>query len=167
MRRPWGALLIAAGVVSLLAAASAHGQGTRGGSARTVTPAELAQMLKSKDFFLVNVLPAYEGEIPQTDAFISYLDTAARLDLYPTVKSSAIVLYCRTGRSAALAQRDLLDAGYTDVRVLAGGLQAWEQEARPVLRRSSPPALPYPAASGDRAGPVPEGCPCGLPSTEP
>jgi len=80
-------------------------------------------MLKSKDFFLVNVLPAYEGEIPQTDAFISYLDTAARLDLYPSVKSSAIVLYCRTGRSAAIAQRDLIAAGYTDVRVLAGGLR--------------------------------------------
>ena len=46
-----------------------------GGDYRSISPAELGQMLKSKDFFLVNVNVPYVGEIAQTDAFISYKDT--------------------------------------------------------------------------------------------
>ncbi len=128
----------------------------------SLTPAQLAQMLKAKDFFLVNVLPNYQGEIPQTDAFISYEDTRARLGQYPSDKSARIVLYCLTGRTSAIALRDLLDAGYTNVVLLDGGMQAWEREARPILHRSADPTLAYPAASGQPPGPVPQGCPCGL-----
>jgi len=131
-------------------------------ASRTLTPAELAQMLKAKDFFLVNVLPTYQGEIPQTDAFINYENTRARLGEYPRDKTAKIVVYCLTGRTSAIALGDLLNAGYTNARVLEGGMQAWEHEARPILHRSAAPALPYPSASGQPPGPVPEGCPCGL-----
>jgi len=145
--------------------ASADDRTTPLPASRTLTPAQLAKMLKAKDFFLVNVLPTYQGEIPQTDAFISYEDTRARLIQYPSDKSARIVLYCLTGHTSAIALRDLLDAGYTNVAVLDGGMQAWEREAHPVLHRSAAPALPYPAASGRPPEAVPEGCPCGLEPT--
>lgn len=147
-----------------LAVPGGAAQETRSAGARGVTPAELARMLKSKDFFLVNVLPTYEGEIPQTDAFISYEDTRDRLQIYPADKAAAIVLYCQTGRSAAIAQGDLLVAGYTNVAILAGGMRAWEREGRTVMHRGAAPSVPYPAASSQSPGPVPDPCPCGLPA---
>ena len=162
MRRPRVGVLVILAAASLLASAPAGAQDANGASLPSVTPAQLADMLKVKHFFLVNVLPTYQGEIPQTDAFVSYKETLDRLDLFPPDKSSTVVLYCLTGRSAVIAQKDLLDAGYANVLVLAGGLQAWEREARPVLHRNSPPSTAYPAASPTPGGPVPDPCPCGL-----
>lgn len=52
-----------------------------GGSYTNVTPQQLAQMLKQKDFFFVNVHIPYEGEIEPTDAKIPYDQTAQHLKL--------------------------------------------------------------------------------------
>jgi len=58
----------------------------RGQSARTtrdaadafasLTSAQLAAMLRRKDFYFVNVHTPYEGEIRNTDAFIAFDRTA-------------------------------------------------------------------------------------------
>ncbi len=167
MRRPLDGVLAVAVTVSLLVAAHAAGQGTQAAPSRSVTAAELAQMLKGKDFFMVNVLATYQGEIPQTDAFISYQDTPTRLGLYPADKGAKIVLYCLTGKSAATARQDLVAAGYTNVVILEGGMRAWERQGRTVLHRGAAPAVPYPAAPSQSSGPVPDPCPCGLPPAKP
>jgi rhodanese-related sulfurtransferase len=99
--------------------------GVPGGSYRTVTPAELSRMLETKDFFLVNVKVPYSGEIPKTDAFISYLDTRARLGDYPQDRSARIVVYCLSGRTSEIAARQLVLSGYTNVFLLDGGMNAW------------------------------------------
>ena len=44
----------------------------KGGEFRRVTPAELQEMLKSKDFPLINVHIPYEGELTGTDAFVPF-----------------------------------------------------------------------------------------------
>ncbi len=44
-------------------------------------------------------------------------------------KSTAIMLYCGSGKRAALAAQTLKDMGYTNVMSIAGGYQAWMSQA--------------------------------------
>ena len=74
-----------------------------GGSYTNVTPNQLSEMLKQKDFFFVNVHIPYEGEIEPTDAQIPYDQTAQQLSQYPADKQAKIMLYCRSGRMSAIA----------------------------------------------------------------
>ena len=98
-----------------------------GGTYTNVAPAQLAEMLKNKDFFFVNTHIPYEGEIAPTDAFIRFDETARRLNEYPADKNAKIIVYCRSGRMSDIAVRALVQAGYTNVWNLDGGMIAWEQ----------------------------------------
>ncbi len=100
-----------------------------------VTPAQLAEMLKSKDFFLVNVHTPYAGEIAATDAFIPYDQTAQQISQYPSDRQAKIVVYCRSGRMSAIAAAELAKAGYTHIWNLDGGMSAWEQAGYPLLKK--------------------------------
>ena len=91
------------------------------GTYSSISAAELSEMLASKDFYLVNVHVPYAGEIPGTDALISYLDTEARIGDYPHDKDSKIVIYCMTNRMASVAVRQLLKDGFKNIYMLDGG----------------------------------------------
>lgn len=106
-----------------------------GGTITNITPAQLAEMLKQKDFFFVNVHIPYEGEIEPTDAEIPYDQTAQQLSQYPADKSAKIVLYCRSGRMSAIAAQELVKAGYTNVWNLDGGMAAWQVQGLPLKER--------------------------------
>jgi rhodanese-related sulfurtransferase len=129
---------------------------------RRVSPSELSAMLKGKDFFLVNVHVPYAGEIPSTDAFISFENTAARVGEYPQNKAARIVLYCLGNRMSGIAVRELLKLGFTDVIVLDGGMNAWRVAGFPLVRRDRPAAVPYPSASSGPAPAAPETCGCSV-----
>ena len=98
-----------------------------GGAYRSITPGELGRMLKSKDFFLVNVHVPYEGEIEQTDSFISYKDTAERIADYPADKGARIVVYCLTNGMSSIVVRQLVKAGFSNIYMLDGGMTAWKK----------------------------------------
>jgi len=100
-----------------------------------ITPAQLAEMLKSKDFFFVNVHIPYAGEIAATDAFIPYDQTAQQIAQYPSDRQAKIVVYCRSGRMSAIAADELAKAGYTRIWNLDGGMSAWEQAGYPLLKK--------------------------------
>jgi rhodanese-related sulfurtransferase len=74
----------------------------------------------------------YEGEIDRTDAQIPYDQTAQQLSQYPADKTGKIVLYCRSGRMSAIAAKELVKAGYTNVWNLDGGMAAWETQGLPL-----------------------------------
>ncbi len=48
-------------------------------------------------------------------------------------RASHLVLYCRSGRRSADATRLLLDLGFSHVRTLRGGINAWAQRVDPSL----------------------------------
>lgn len=106
-----------------------------GGSYTDVSVAGLALMLEDKDFPLVNVHIPYEGEIDGTDLFIPFNEMAQNLDQLPADKEARIVLYCRSGSMSAQAAQTLVELGYTDVWNLDGGMIAWENSGRPLLRQ--------------------------------
>ncbi len=107
---------------------------TEGGSYVNVTPQELQSMLSDDDFLLANVYAGDMGEIEDTDLFIPYDQIAGRVGELPSQRDSEIVLYCRSGRSSAIAATTLVGLGYTDVWNLDGGMIAWEEAGYPLLR---------------------------------
>ncbi len=98
-----------------------------GGEYIDITPKELNDMMADKDFFFVNVHIPYGGEIPDTDAFITFDEVTARLGEFPTERDAKIVLYCRSGSMSAIAAREMVKAGYTNIFNLDGGFRAWAQ----------------------------------------
>jgi phage shock protein E len=95
-------------------------------------PAAFASAASGPDAVVVNVHIPYEGEIAATDAFIPFDQVLEHPDL-PTDRTTRLVLYCRSGRMSEDAGDQLLDAGYTDVSHLAGGMDAWEDDGRELV----------------------------------
>ena len=48
------------------------------------------------------------------------------------------VVYCKTSGRAALAAASMLEMGYTDVKVIAGGFDAWQAAGLPVHKPAQP-----------------------------
>lgn len=100
-----------------------------------LTGLQLAAMLAEKNFFLVNVHIPYEGEIKGTDAFIAYDSIADNLDKLPQDKNAKIIVYCRSGGMSAIAARELVRLGFTQVSDLAGGMIDWEKSGYKIIAK--------------------------------
>jgi rhodanese-related sulfurtransferase len=61
----------------------------------------------------------------------------SRLSALPDLRDHDVVVYCRSGRRAALALDVLKRHGYSRLLHLAGDMEAWTQASRPV-ERSAP-----------------------------
>jgi rhodanese-related sulfurtransferase len=94
---------------------------------------QFVEMLKIKDFILINVHIPYEGEIPGTDLFIPYNAIDQYKEKLPRQKDTKIVLYCRTGRMSAIAAEKLVQLGYTRIFEFHGGMREWERSGRQLL----------------------------------
>lgn len=117
-------LVAASGLLFAGAMAQDGSERVRGFS--TVDSARLVAMLKSKDFFFVNVHIPYEGEIAGTDAHIAFDRIAENLGGFPSDKGAKVVLYCMSDRMSGIAAEQLARLGYTNVSHLLGGMIAWE-----------------------------------------
>jgi len=99
-----------------------------------LTPQELATALKHKSFTLINVHVPFEGAIAGTDAFIPFDKVKGSAQL-PRDHTAQIVLYCRSGHMSAIARATLNTLGYSNVRELQGGFDAWKQAGFPLTQR--------------------------------
>src|SRR3972149_2541694 len=114
--------ILALGMVLLVAcrqpaAAPVRGVGVKveGGAYYNVTPTQLVEMFRNKDFPLVNVHIPYDGEIAPTDLFVPYNEIEKNLAKFPQDKGAKIVLYCRSGSMSDEAAREMVKLGYTNV----------------------------------------------------
>ena len=110
----------------------------------TISPKELAIQLQNKnanpaqsEFTLINVHTPYEGEIEKTDTFIAYDQIVANSSSLPKNKNAPIILYCRSGRMSGEALETMKKLGYTNVRHLTGGMDAWKKIGGKLLDLSS------------------------------
>lgn len=94
-------------------------------------PDEFAERVADPEAVVINVHVPYEGEIASTDLFVPFDEIVSSPQL-PSERDRALVLYCRTGNMSADAAADLVDAGYTDVTDLEGGMVAWEASGRAI-----------------------------------
>lgn len=98
-----------------------------------ITPDQLADMLRNKDFVFINTHVPYEGEIEQTDLFIDFERAAELVSELPADKDAKIVVYCRSDRMARIALDEWVKAGYTNLYNLDGGFVAWQDAGYELL----------------------------------
>jgi rhodanese-related sulfurtransferase len=98
-----------------------------------VSVSELVLELQNKDFVLINVHVPYAGEIPQTDADISYQDVPAIEAFLGANLDTKVVVYCMSNYMSGIAGNALVKDGYSSVRYLDGGLSAWKAAGQPVV----------------------------------
>jgi len=106
-----------------------------GGTYWSVTPAEL-HSLHPGDLFLVDADTAYIGEIANTALFINPNNVSQNLNKFPSEKASKIVVYCALGMKSKVVAATLVQAGYTRVMQLEGGIIAWQAQGYPVISKT-------------------------------
>ena len=97
-----------------------------GASHKNISVDQLFEMMKNKDFLLINVHVPYEGEIPQTDLLIPFNAVEKFKNELPSDKDTKIVLYCISGHMGRTAAAKLTSMGYTQVYNLQNGLKGWK-----------------------------------------
>lgn len=102
-------------------------------SKNTVSAKELKKILPNKNFTFINVHTPYEGEIEKTDSFVPYDQMVAQSAVLPKDKNAPIILYCKTGRMSGDALVTMQKMGYTNVRHLTGGMEAWTKSGGTTL----------------------------------
>jgi rhodanese-related sulfurtransferase len=122
---------VAADVPDETDATGAEDPGLPPASLGVVSPAALQAELASKDFLLINVHVPYEGQIPGTDAHLSYLDVDALAERLGAAPGAEAVLYCLTNFMSVRAGEDLVARGYRNLRYLDGGMSAWKTAGYP------------------------------------
>lgn len=98
------------------------------GAYTSINVVTLAEMMETRleSFVLVNTHIPFEGDLPTTDFSVPYNETSQNLDLFPEDKSAEIVLYCMNDPMSLIAAEQLTAAGYSNVKVLSGGMNAWQ-----------------------------------------
>ena len=137
----WALVLVACGGGSTATDVGGGAIGTRveveGGAYFDITPQILKSWLGDKDFLLVNVAVPYVGEIESTDEFVPLDEIEARVDSFPQ-RDVKIVVYCRSGATSAMAARELVRLGYSNVWNLQGGMIAWQEAGYPLGSTGGP-----------------------------
>lgn len=109
-----------------------------------VTVQEAKKMIEKEDVFLLDVRTPSEFNsshiegatlIPVTNSFGSSLSPdnllEARVDEVPENKK--ILVYCRSGHRSTSASNILVNAGYSQVYNMVGGINAWTGAGYPVV----------------------------------
>lgn len=99
----------------------------------TITPAEFAQRLKAPNppvIIDVRTREEYAAGHIDTALNLPHDELERRLGEIPGSKSGEIVVYCRSGKRARMAEDILINKGYTNVKDLAGHWQAWSGQTK-------------------------------------
>lgn len=70
---------------------------------------------------------------------IPFDQIAGELNKLKLHQKKTIVVYCRSGRRAAIAATELRQNGFTDVRHLKGDMLLWQENKRPLVNSTSNP----------------------------
>lgn len=75
-----------------------------------------------------------EGHVPGA-INISYDELADRLGEIDSARTEGVIVYCRSGRRAGIAETLLLAQGFGNVQHLEGDMIAWLEANRPVVQQ--------------------------------
>jgi rhodanese-related sulfurtransferase len=131
MMRRFGALMVAVLVgVGLLAGC---GSGSSNGKALGVD--DFATLVAKDGVQVIDVRTPAEYAAGHLDGAqnvdVESADFATQIAGLDKAKTYAV--YCRSGNRSATAKKAMIDAGFTDVSDLSGGVTAWAQAGKPLV----------------------------------
>jgi len=91
---------------------------------------------KDSKFLLLDVRTPEEfamGHLPGA-RLVDFHSAGFQDEIGKLPRQAPIFLYCRSGNRSGQALRLMEGMGFTDVRHLAGGINLWQAEARPIVR---------------------------------
>jgi len=106
------------------------------GTVPVISPGALKAELDSDDPpLLIDVRDPEEWEISHIEGarLIPRAQLPEKVD--DLTRAREIVLYCRSGKRSALATQLLLDLGFSHVKSLAGGINAWADQVDPSIAK--------------------------------
>lgn len=114
----------------------------------TIAPAALKDQMAATKTVIVDVREASEvTEYIDGSINIPIRTLAKNLDKLPTDKAAPIVTVCAIGHRGAMAMETLQMLGYTNVKSLANGFNAWKAANLPV--KTGAPAAPVAGKAAD------------------
>jgi rhodanese-related sulfurtransferase len=132
-QRSWwaGCLLV---VVSAAISATADDAKKSAGPA-SISPGELAELIQLEQAPLILDVRSEkeysESHIPGA-VNIPHDQLRDRLSKIDAAKTDEIVVHCRSGHRAGIAEKVLVEAGYSNVRDLDGHMNAWQSGGYPI-----------------------------------
>lgn len=115
-----------------IALLSACGQSAKSGA----IPAEAFEQAIVPKAQLIDVRTAGEFAGGHLDGALNLDWTSGQLQASMSTldKDAPVLVYCASGRRSAAAREALQKAGFKDVNDLAGGIQAWTANGKPIVR---------------------------------
>lgn len=101
-----------------------------------VRPAVAQKEMSGEGTLVLDVREAAEFKAERIAAAknIPIRQLARVMDTLPQNRAAPIIVYCRSGHRGAIALTVLRMAGYSNVRSLAGGLEAWKAAGLPLTQ---------------------------------
>ncbi|WP_133650012.1 rhodanese-like domain-containing protein [Paraburkholderia flava] len=126
------AVALISGALLLWPAISRRG---RGG----LSSAEATQLINRRNAVVVDLRSAEDfakGHLPSA-RHLEFAELQAKVGQLVKNKSNPVLLVCQTGQQSNKAVRVVQDAGYAEVYVLQGGVNAWQQAGMPVVKQGA------------------------------
>ncbi len=102
-----------------------------------LSAAEATQLINRRNAVVIDLRPAEDfakGHLPSA-RHIEFAELQAKIGQLVKNKSNPVLLVCQTGQQSHKAVRVVQDAGYAEVHVLQGGVNAWQQAGMPVVKQ--------------------------------
>ncbi|WKZ66254.1 MAG: rhodanese-like domain-containing protein [Flavobacteriales bacterium] len=115
---------------------TACGQAGQAGNATAVGPDAFEKALGTPKAQLIDVRTASEYASGHLDGArnLDWTNGQLQAGMATLDKQAPVLVYCASGRRSAAAREALLQAGFKDVTDMAGGIQAWTANGKPVVR---------------------------------
>jgi rhodanese-related sulfurtransferase len=102
-----------------------------------LSAAAATQLINRRNAVVVDLRPAAEyagGHLPSA-RHVEFGELQAKVAQLVKNKSNPVLLVCQNGQQSNKAARIVRDAGYAEVHVLEGGVNAWQQAGMPVVKQ--------------------------------
>ncbi len=109
----------------------------RRGGRSGVSAAEATQLINRRNAVVIDLRSAADfakGHLPSA-RHLEFAELQAKVGQSVKNKNNPVLLVCQTGQQSHKAQRLVKDAGFAEVHVLDGGVNAWQQAGMPVVKQ--------------------------------